>query len=455
LYLFFIIVEKIYLVSILMNIAVIGTGYVGLVTGTCLANSGNHVVCVDNDPLKVAKLRNGKIHIYEPGLAEIFQSSVQRGLLHFTEDLKQAVGAADLIFLALPTPPKEDGSADLGYVLSVAEQIAPLLTSYKLIINKSTVPVGTTERIAAAISARTDVAFDVVSNPEFLREGLAVDDFNTPDRIVVGTKSERAKSLLSALYQPFVSEQRPLLFMDERSSEMTKYAANAYLAMRISFMNEMANLSEILGADVEQIKIGMGADHRIGKFFLNPGVGFGGSCFPKDVQALEQTALANGYDFRLLHAVNQVNTYQRSILAKKIIDHFGQNLQGLKVAVWGLAFKPNTDDVREASAAYIIADLQAAGAQIHAYDPEAMDNFAQYLNNTIHFCTDKYHALEGADVLAIVTEWEEFSQVDFEQMHQLMRQKVIFDGRNIFPVDSMQDKGFFYSSIGRKKVGML
>jgi len=442
-----------------MNIAVVGTGYVGLVSGTCLSETGNNVICVDIDAKKVAKLQSGEIPIYEPGLEVIFQRNIKEGRLHFTTNLEEAIKDVTLIFLALPTPPGGDGSADLSFVLGVAEQLGKLMKDYKVIINKSTVPVGTAERTKDAIAKNATVEFDVVSNPEFLREGVAVDDFMKPDRVVVGTTSVRARKLMEELYRPFVRQGNPIIFMDERSSEMTKYAANSYLAARISFMNELANLCEKTGADVETVRMGMGSDARIGKRFLFPGIGYGGSCFPKDVQALAKTAEENNYDFKILKAVMNVNEIQKHVLVEKIFNHYGKDLSGKKIALWGLAFKPNTDDIREAPALYIIEDLLNAGAEIVAYDPEGMPNIKQYFStlpeekkSRLHFSDNYYVAAEGADFLAILTEWTEFRTPDFAKVKALLKEPVIFDGRNLYDLDVMKNEGFYYNSIGRKTV---
>jgi UDPglucose 6-dehydrogenase len=442
-----------------MNIAVVGTGYVGLVSGTCLAETGNNVICVDIDAGKVAKLQSGQIPIYEPGLEVLFNRNIKEGRLHFTTNLEEAIKDVTLIFLALPTPPGGDGSADLSFVLGVAEQLGKLMKDYKVIINKSTVPVGTAERTKKAIAKNATVEFDVVSNPEFLREGVAVDDFMKPDRVVVGTSSLRARKLMEELYRPFVRQGNPIIFMDERSSEMTKYAANSYLAARISFMNELANLCEKTGADVETVRMGMGSDARIGKRFLFPGIGYGGSCFPKDVQALAKTAEENNYDFKILKAVMNVNEIQKHVLVEKIFNHYGKDLSGKKIALWGLAFKPNTDDIREAPALYIIEDLLNAGAEIVAYDPEGMPNIKQYFStlpeekkSRLHFSDNYYVAAEGADFLAILTEWTEFRTPDFAKVKALLKEPVIFDGRNLYDLDVMKNEGFYYNSIGRKTV---
>ncbi len=436
-----------------MNIAVVGTGYVGLVTGTCFAETGNHVVCVDIDANKVKRMQNGEIPIYEPGLDVLFDRNTKQGRLVFTTNLAEGIKNAEVIFLALPTPPGEDGSADLKYILGVAKDLSEIITDYKVIIDKSTVPVGTAEKVHAILAKNlsTDL-FDVVSNPEFLREGVAVDDFMKPDRVVIGTNSERAQKVMKELYEPFVRQGNPIYFMDERSAEMTKYAANSYLATRISFMNEIANLCEKLGANVDAVRKGMGSDSRIGKRFLFPGVGYGGSCFPKDVQALAKSAEDNGYDFKILQAVMNVNQIQKHRLTEKIKAYFNGDLKGKTIAIWGLAFKPETDDIREAPALYLIDDLIAAGAQVKAFDPEAMNNVKAQYNGQVSMAADQYEALIGADALAIVTEWSVFRTPSYEVMKQLLKNPVIFDGRNLYDVDAMQGKGFYYDSIGRNTV---
>ncbi len=436
-----------------MNIAVVGTGYVGLVTGTCFAETGNNVICVDINEKKVESLRNGKIPIFEPGLDLLFERNTKEGRLHFTTNLSEAIRYSQIIFLALPTPPGEDGSADLSYIMGVARDLSGLITEYKVIVDKSTVPVGTAEKVAAIMAEKlsTDL-FDVVSNPEFLREGVAVEDFLKPDRVVIGTESERARKLMRLLYEPFVRQGNPIYFMDERSAEMTKYAANSYLAARISFMNEIANLCEKVGANVDQVRIGMGSDTRIGKRFLFPGIGYGGSCFPKDVQALAKTAAEYDYDFKILNSVMHVNDLQKSVLTEKIRDYFQDELEGRTVAVWGLAFKPNTDDIREAPALVIIDELLAAGAKVRAFDPEAMGHVKSIYGNRIHFCESMYDAAEGADCLAIMTEWSEFRTPDFDRVGRSLSEKVIFDGRNVYDLDYMKELGFHYLSIGRPQV---
>jgi UDPglucose 6-dehydrogenase len=436
-----------------MQIAVIGTGYVGLVTGACFAETGNHVICVDIDANKVDRLKKGEVPIYEPGLDIIFERNTKQGRLLFTTNLKEAIKDAAIIFLALPTPPGADGSADLSYILKVAKDLSEIIDDYKVIVDKSTVPVGTAEKVSAILGQKlSNDLYDVVSNPEFLREGVAVDDFLKPDRVVIGTNSIRAQKLMRQLYEPFVRQGNPIFFMDVRSAEMTKYAANAYLATRISFMNEISNLCEILGADVDMVRKGMGSDSRIGKRFLFPGVGYGGSCFPKDVQALAKTANDNNYPFRILSSVMQVNDNQRIILANKIINRFNGNLKGLNIAVWGLAFKPNTDDIREAPALFIIEKLLEAGATVKAFDPEAMPNVQKTLGDRIIYVNEPYEALIEADALAIVTEWSQFRAPGFKIMKQLMRQPHIFDGRNLYDLDQMTEEGFYYESMGRSVI---
>lgn len=434
-----------------MKIAVVGTGYVGLVTGTCFAETGNTVTCIDIDPKKIEKLNAGQITIYEPGLEKLFERNCKEGRLFFTTSLAEGIKDAKIIFLALPTPPGEDGSADLKYILGVAADLGKLLTDYKVIIDKSTVPVGTAKKVNDAIAAHYKGEFDVVSNPEFLREGVAVEDFMKPDRVVVGTESEKAKKLLNELYAPFVRSGNPVIYMDEASAELTKYAANSFLAMKITFMNEIARLCELLGADVDMVRKGMGSDNRIGKRFLFPGIGYGGSCFPKDVQALAHSAAQTGYDFKILNAVMEVNNSQKTFLIPKIKKYFNNSLVGKKIALWGLAFKPNTDDIREAPSLYMIDALLSEGAQVAAFDPEAMDNVRALLGEKISF-NGQYQTLEGADALVIATEWSEFRTPDFERMKTLMKGKAIFDGRNIFDNQLMAEQGFHYESIGRKPV---
>lgn len=435
-----------------MNIAVIGTGYVGLVTGTCFAETGNNVICVDIDEEKVNKLSKGVLTIFEPDLDKIFERNLKQGRLLFTTQLKKAVTSSQIIFLALPTPQGEDGSADLSYVLKASESLGKIIDQYKIIITKSTVPVGTSEKVKKAILKNCSVGFDVVSNPEFLREGVAVQDFMKPDRIVIGTSSEKARTILQDLYAPFVRQGNPIIFMDERSSEMTKYAANAFLATKITFMNEIANLCEKVGANVDLVRKGMGSDPRIGNQFLYPGIGFGGSCFPKDVQALAKLASETNYDFRILNSVLKVNEIQRVKLIDKIKEYFDDNLKGKKFALWGLAFKPNTDDIREAPALYMIEQLTSLGSSIYAYDPEAMENVKRTLGNSINFASNPYDALQDADALIIATEWSVFRTPDFSKMKKLLKEPVIFDGRNLYNTEQMKKLGFYYNSIGRELI---
>jgi UDPglucose 6-dehydrogenase len=432
-----------------MKIAVIGTGYVGLVTGTCFAETGNEVTCIDIDQKKVDKLSSGEITIYEPGLEKIFLRNLKEQRLHFTSDLKAGVKDAKILFLALPTPPGEDGSADLKYVLGVAKELGKIIEDYVVVVDKSTVPVGTAEKVQKAIAENSKVEFDVVSNPEFLREGVAVEDFMKPDRVVIGTNSERSKKLMNELYAPFVRSGNPLIYMDVRSAELTKYAANSFLATKISFMNEIAQLCERLGADVDMVRFGVGSDARIGKRFLFPGIGYGGSCFPKDVQALVKSAADVDYDFQILNAVMDVNEKQKLHLMPKINNYFNGDLAGRHFALWGLAFKPNTDDIREAPALYMIEALLAAGATVTAFDPEAMPNVKALVGDKIKFAENQYDALEGADALIIATEWNEFRTPDFLKMVKSLKQKAIFDGRNLFEVKSVNELGFHYESIGR------
>lgn len=435
-----------------MKIAVVGTGYVGLVTGTCLAETGNQVICVDINKQKVQMMQEGKLPIYEPGLELLFHRNISQGRLHFTSDLAEAIAEAKIIFLALPTPPGGDGAADLSYVLGAAKDIAKIITEYKVIVTKSTVPVGTADKITAVLNEHTDVEFAVVSNPEFLREGVAVEDFMKPDRIVVGTMDERARKLMGELYGPYVRQGNPVIYMDQRSSELTKYAANSFLATKISFMNEIANLCEVVGADVDMVRRGIGSDDRIGRRFLFSGIGYGGSCFPKDVQALAKSAKENKYDFKILNSVMDVNDIQRKVLGEKVKKYYKGDLKGKHFALWGLAFKPETDDIREAPALYIIEELLAAGATITAFDPEAMPNIKNLLGDKIGYAKNQYEALENADALLIVTEWSVFRTPDFDQLESLLKSKVIFDGRNLYDLQKMIDCGFYYNSIGRKLI---
>ncbi|WP_026769613.1 UDP-glucose/GDP-mannose dehydrogenase family protein [Asinibacterium sp. OR53] len=432
-----------------MKIAVVGTGYVGLVTGTCFAETGNKVVCVDIDKSKVEKLSNGEITIYEPGLEKLFLRNLKEGRLKFTTSLAEGIEGAPIIFLALPTPPGEDGAADLRYVLGVADELGKLMKDYKVIVDKSTVPVGTAQKVHSAVAAHYKGEFDVVSNPEFLREGVAVDDFMKPDRVVIGTGSERARKLMGDLYAPFVRQGNPVIYMDERSAELTKYAANSFLATKISFMNEIAQLCEKLGADVDMVRRGIGSDERIGKRFLFPGIGYGGSCFPKDVQALIRSSEEADYDFKILKAVESVNELQKKHLLPKVKAYFKGALKGKRIALWGLAFKPNTDDIREAPALSLIEALTAEGASVIAFDPEAMSNVKKTLGNQIEYAANQYEALVGADALIIATEWSEFRTPDFEMIGERLKNKTIFDGRNLFEVKQMAALGYHYESIGR------
>ena len=432
------------------NIAVIGTGYVGLVTGTCFAETGNNVICVDIDNAKIEKMKAGKVPIYEPYLDVVFERNLKQGRLTFTTDLAHAVKNCNIIFLALPTPPGEDGSADLSYVLNAAKEIGKLITEYKVIVGKSTVPVGTADKVRAAISAETNIAFDVVSNPEFLREGFAVEDFMKPDRVVIGTSSEKAGAIMKELYKPFVRQGNPVIIMDEKSAELTKYAANSFLAAKITFMNEVANFCEKVGADVDMVRMGIGTDERIGKRFLFAGIGYGGSCFPKDVQALVKSGDENNFNFKMLHAVIEVNNQQKLVLTDKLKTYFDGNLKGKHFALWGLAFKPDTDDIREAPALYIIEEILKQGGTISAFDPEAMENIKSLLGDKIKYAENPYDALQGADALIIATEWSVFRNPDFIKIGELLKSKTIFDGRNLYELQEMETLGFHYESIGRK-----
>jgi UDPglucose 6-dehydrogenase len=435
-----------------MQIAVVGTGYVGLVTGTCFAETGNNVTCVDIDVNKIQKLTNGEITIYEPGLEKLFLRNLKEERLRFTTDLASGIEDADIIFLALPTPPGEDGSADLKYVLGVADHLGKIIKSYKVIVDKSTVPVGTAEKVRLAIAKNAQVEFDVVSNPEFLREGVAVDDFMKPDRVVIGTNSDRARKLMGDLYAPFVRQGNPIIFMDERSAELTKYAANSFLATKISFMNEIARLCEKLDADVDMVRRGIGSDERIGKRFLFPGIGYGGSCFPKDVQALVKSSNEVNYDFEILNAVMKVNEDQKLHLIPGVKKYFKGNLKGKHFAMWGLAFKPNTDDIREAPALYMIEALTKEGATVTAFDPEAMKNVKALIGDKISYSENQYEALKGADALIIATEWNEFRTPDFLKIVTALKNKTIFDGRNLFDLVAIRELGFHYESVGRATV---
>lgn len=434
-----------------MKIAVIGTGYVGLVTGTCLAETGNDVVCVDIDAEKVEKMRNGIIPIYEPHLDILFERNIKAKRLQFTTSLDEGLEHGDIIFLALPTPEDENGSADLSYVLDVSQEIGKRIKEYKVIVDKSTVPVGTAEKVKAVIAKYADCEFDVVSNPEFLREGFAVDDFLKPERIIVGSSSERATDLMRKLYGPFVRSGNPIIIMDEKSAELTKYAANSYLATRITFMNEIANYCEKVGADVDKVRVGMGTDSRIGKRFLFPGIGYGGSCFPKDVKALLNAGKDKNYDFQILNSVIEVNQKQKKILIPKIEEHFSNNLNGKNIAIWGLAFKPETDDIREAPSMDIMNALLEKGAKLTVFDPEAMHNIEKRFGNRLTYANSMYEALENADALVICTEWSIFRSPSFSKVKELLTAPVIFDGRNLYSVEEMVKEGFKYVSIGRKE----
>jgi UDPglucose 6-dehydrogenase len=434
------------------KIAVVGTGYVGLVTGTCFAETGNNVTCIDIDQKKVERLRNGEVPIYEPNLDVLFERNISAGRLTFTTSLSEGIQDAEIIFLALPTPPGEDGSADLSYILGVADELGKIITEYKVIVDKSTVPVGTAEKVTQAIAKNAKVDFAVVSNPEFLREGFAVSDFLKPDRVVIGTSDDRAKKVMESLYKPFVRQGNPIYFMDEKSAELTKYAANSFLATKITFMNEIANFCELVGADVDKVRIGIGSDSRIGKRFLFPGIGYGGSCFPKDVQALSKSGKENNFNFEILDAVMKVNQSQKTILFPKINNFFRGDMKGKKIAIWGLAFKPDTDDIREAPALYLIDLLLEAGAEVVSYDPEAMANVQRLYGDKIQFASNEYEVLKNVDALVICTEWGIFRNPDFNRMIELMNDAVIFDGRNLFDLEEMTGKGFYYSSIGRTSI---
>ncbi|HYG50141.1 MAG TPA: UDP-glucose/GDP-mannose dehydrogenase family protein [Flavobacteriales bacterium] len=435
-----------------MKIAVVGTGYVGLVTGTCFAETGNDVTCVDIDANKVERMKNGEVPIYEPHLDVLFERNIKQGRLKFTTQLKDAVDTAKIIFLALPTPPGEDGSADLSYILGVAGELGKIITEYKVVIDKSTVPVGTAELVKQKMAEHAQVDFDVVSNPEFLREGFAVDDFLKPDRVVIGTSSAKARTIMEELYKPFVRQGNPIIIMDEKSAELTKYAANAFLATKITFMNEIANFCEKVGADVDMVRIGIGSDSRIGKRFLFPGIGYGGSCFPKDVKALAKSGKEAGYSFRIIESVMSVNEEQKLRLYHKVKEHYKGDLRGKTFALWGLAFKPDTDDIREAPALYVIEELLLAGAKVRAFDPEAMENVKRVFGDKVYFANDQYDALTGADALLIATEWAVFRTPDFDKIESVLKAKVIFDGRNLYELKQMRDHEFTYYSIGRETV---
>jgi len=430
------------------KIAVVGTGYVGLVTGTCFAETGNQVICVDIDEKIVEKMRQGEVPIYEPHLDVIFERNIKANRISFTTNLKEAVDFAEIIFLALPTPPGEDGSADLSYVLGVADELGEIMTDYKVIVDKSTVPVGTAEKVHAKVAEKATVPFAVVSNPEFLREGFAVDDFLNPDRVVIGASDDRAIQTMTELYKPFIRENHPIIVMDEKSAELTKYAANSFLATKITFMNEIANFCELVGADVDKVRQGIGSDSRIGPKFLYPGIGFGGSCFPKDVQALVKSGREVDYTFEIINSVLGVNDRQKIKLVDKVENYFG-DVAGKTFALWGLAFKPDTDDIREASALYMIEKLVGAGAKIVAFDPEAAENVRGQIGDKITYADDQYEALDGADALLIATEWSVFRNPDFAKMKGLLKEPIVFDGRNLYEVDKMKAEGFYYNSMGR------
>ena len=435
-----------------MKIAVIGTGYVGLVTGTCLAETGNIVSCIDIDANKIARLNEGEVPIYEPQLDAYFERNMKAQRLIFTTSLVDGIKDAEVIFLALPTPPGEDGSADLSYILKVAEQLGSLIEKYTIIVDKSTVPVGTADKVHEIISKKARGTFSVVSNPEFLREGFAISDFMKPDRVVIGTEDAVARKVMERLYKPFVRQGNPIIFMDAKSAELTKYAANAFLATKITFMNEIANYCEIVGANVDQVRIGIGSDERIGKRFLFPGIGYGGSCFPKDVQALVKAGKDDDFEFNVLRSVMEVNTRQKTILFPKIMNYFGGNITGKNIAVWGLAFKPDTDDIREAPALYLINKLVESGAVITAFDPEAMENVRAQIGDKIQYADNEYDALKEADALIICTEWSIFRNPDFSRIKAEMKGNALFDGRNLFDLEDMESKGFCYFSIGRKAI---
>ena len=435
-----------------MKIAVIGTGYVGLVTGTCFAETGNIVTCIDIDATKIERLNNGEVTIYEPQLDTFFQRNLLAKRLFFTTSLAEGIKDAEVVFLALPTPPGEDGSADLSYILKSAEEVAKLIQNYTVIVDKSTVPVGTADKVHEIISQNTSCPFSIVSNPEFLREGFAISDFMKPDRVIIGTNDEAAQKIMENLYKPFVRQGNPIYFMDARSAELTKYAANAFLATKITFMNEIANYCELVGANVDQVRIGIGSDDRIGKRFLFPGIGYGGSCFPKDVQALVKSGKDDSFDFNILNAVMEVNNRQKTVLFPKLMNYFDGNLSGKNIALWGLAFKPDTDDIREAPSLYLIDKLVESGAVITAFDPEAMENVQQLVGDKITYAEDEYQALKNADALIICTEWSIFRNPDFSRIKTEMKGNVIFDGRNLFDLEDMESKGICYFSIGRQTI---
>jgi len=442
-----------------MELSVIGTGYVGLVSGTCFAEMGNRVICVDNNQEKLKKLKNKIVPIYEPGLEILFHRNIEKQRLIFTDDLKKAVLESEIIFLCLPTPQDDDGSADLKYVFGVADEIGKILkeantSDFKIIVNKSTVPVGTSYEVTKILQKHGIKNFEVASNPEFLREGFAVEDFMKPDRIVIGARTQKVFEKLHELYEPFVRQGNPIYDMDPESAEVTKYAANSYLAMRITFMNEIANFCEAVGANVDLVRKAMGSDSRIGKRFLFPGIGYGGSCFPKDVKALIKTSQEKGSPIKILKVVDEVNNNQKLILVSKILKHFNNDIKGKTFGVWGLAFKPNTDDMREAPSIVIIKKLVELGAKVKGYDPAAVENAKFYLDDILEYVDEQYKALENADALLILTEWNEFRNPDFDKIKSLLKSKLIFDGRNIFDLNKMIEMGFIYYSIGRKPVGI-
>lgn len=435
-----------------MKISVIGTGYVGLVSGTCLAETGNEVLCIDIDAPKVEKMKRGIVPIYEPHLDVLFERNLKANRLRFSTSLKEGINHGDIIFLALPTPEDEDGSADLSYVLGAAKDIGKLIKNYKVIVDKSTVPVGTADKVKEVIANETNTEFDVVSNPEFLREGFAVDDFLKPERIIIGSSSVKAIEIMQKLYRPFVRSGNPIIVMDEKSAELTKYAANSFLATKITFMNEIANFCELVGADVDKVRAGVGTDSRIGKRFLFPGIGYGGSCFPKDVKALHKSGKDTGYEFKILDAVIKVNDSQRKILIPRIESYFDHNLKGKTFALWGLSFKPETDDIREAPSLYMIDELLGKGANIKVFDPEAMENVKRKYGSKLYYASSMYDAINSVDALIISTEWSIFRTPNFSTLKDNMNHPVIFDGRNLYDIEDMTNEGFYYNSIGRNTV---
>ena len=436
------------------KIAVVGSGYVGLVTGTCFAETGNHVTCIEIDAAKVNQMKNSVVPFYEPNLESLFKKNIASGNLNFTQSLAEGVRDAEVVFLALPTPPGEDGSADLTYVLGVADELGKIILDYTIIVNKSTVPVGTSEKVRSCIQRNTSVEFAVVSNPEFLRQGQAVSDFMNPDRIVIGCSDERSKSVMDELYRPFINKGSEIYFMDEKSAELTKYAANSFLATKITFMNEVANFCELIGADVDSVRLAVGSDTRIGNKFLFPGIGFGGSCFPKDIKALLKSCKDSGYQFEILNSVVQINQEQKTKIYPKLLNYFKGNLSAKRIAFWGLSFKPNTDDLREAPSLYMIEKLKDHNVEIVVYDPEALDKSRSILGDSVHYGEDQYSILNNVDALVICTEWEVFRNPDFTKMKTLMKEPVIFDGRNLFDLNEMNSKGFYYSSIGRRIINI-